>query len=75
MIYGDYYGIFENYNVVMEKVMGKEIMFYENVQLQCVFLFIYVFGVKGGVNYMYGGEIDVVLIFFYLVGIDSKEFI
>ena len=75
MIYGDHYGISENHNAAMEKVMGKEITPYENAQLQRVPLFIHVPGVKGGVNHTYGGEIDVVPTLLHLVGIDSKEFI
>jgi lipoteichoic acid synthase len=75
MIYGDHYGISENHNAAMEKVIGKEITPYENAQLQRVPLFIHVPGVKGGVNHTYGGEIDVVPTLLHLVGIDSKEFI
>lgn len=30
-MYGDYYGILDNYNVVMLKVMDKEMNLFENV--------------------------------------------
>lgn len=36
---------------------------------------IYMFGyIKGIVNYEYGGEIDVLLILLYLLGIDDKDY-
>ncbi|GAB1806309.1 MULTISPECIES: LTA synthase family protein [Priestia] len=75
MIYGDHYGISENHNKAMEKVLGEKITPYKNAQLQRVPFFLHVPGVKGGVNHTYGGEIDVVPTLLHLVGIDSKEYV
>lgn len=36
---------------------------------------IYFEGIKGGINYMYGGEIDVLLMIFDLLGIKNKGYI
>lgn len=58
-MYGDHYGISDNHNAAMSKVMGKEINSFENAQLQRVPLIVRVPGVKGGVQHQYGGEIDV----------------
>ena len=35
-MYGDHYGISDNHNAAMSKVMGKEINSFENAQLQRV---------------------------------------
>ena len=59
VMYGDHYGISDNHNAAMSKVMGKEINSFENAQLQRVPLIVRVPGVKGGVQHQYGGEIDV----------------
>jgi len=75
MIYGDHYGISENHNKAMAKIMGEEITDFKNAQLQRVPLFIHVPGVQGGVQHQYGGEIDVLPTMLHLLGIDNKEFI
>lgn len=75
MIYGDHYGISENHNKAMAKIMGEEITDFKNAQLQRVPLFIHVPGVKGGVQHQYGGEIDVLPTMLHLLGIDNKEYI
>ncbi|WP_018662237.1 LTA synthase family protein [Heyndrickxia acidiproducens] len=76
VLYGDHYGISENHNAAMAKVLGvDQITPYINAQLQKVPLFIHVPGVKGGVNHTYGGEIDVMPTVMHLLGIDTKDYI
>ncbi|MFS0781685.1 LTA synthase family protein [Bacillus sp. 1P06AnD] len=75
LIYGDHYGISQNHNKAMEKVIGQEITPFENAQLQRVPLMIHAPGVTGGVNHTYGGEIDVLPTLLHLVGIDTKDYI
>ena len=71
-MYGDHYGISDNHNAAMSKVMGKEINSFENAQLQRVPFIVRVPGVKGGVQHQYGGEIDVLPTLLHLLGTDTK---
>jgi lipoteichoic acid synthase len=75
VMYGDHYGISENHNKAMEKVLGKEITPFENASLQRVPLFIRVPGVEGGVNHEYGGQIDVLPTLLHLLGTDTKQYV
>ncbi|MED4403782.1 LTA synthase family protein [Metabacillus fastidiosus] len=75
VMYGDHYGISENHNAAMEKVMGKEITPFESAQLQETPLFIHVPGVKGGIQSQYGGQVDVRPTVMHLLGIDTKDYI
>lgn len=75
IMYGDHYGISENHNKAMEKVLGKEITSFENTGLQRVPLFIHVPGIEGGVNHEYGGQIDVLPTLLHLLGIDTKDYV
>ncbi|GLY12659.1 LTA synthase family protein [Bacillus badius] len=75
VMYGDHYGISDNHNKTMEKVMGKEITPFESTGLQRVPLFIHAPGLEGGVNHEYGGQIDLLPTLLHLLGIDSKEYI
>ena len=75
-MYGDHYGLSENHNKAMAKVMGvDEITPYINAQLQRVPLFIHVPGVKAKADHTYGGEVDVRPTLMHLLGIDTKEYI
>ncbi|MDP4170607.1 MAG: LTA synthase family protein [Bacillota bacterium] len=75
ILYGDHYGISENHNTAMAKVLGvNEITPIQNAALQRVPLFIHVPGVKGGVQHQYGGEVDVRPTLLHLLGIDTKDF-
>lgn len=75
ILYGDHYGISENHNEAMKKVLGvDEITPTINSQLQEVPLFIHVPGVKGGIQHQYGGEVDVRPTLLHLLGIDSKDY-
>ncbi len=75
VLYGDHYGISENHNEAMKKVLGVEqITPTINAQLQEVPLFIHVPGVQGGVQHQYGGEVDVRPTLLHLLGIDTKDY-
>jgi lipoteichoic acid synthase len=75
VLYGDHYGISENHNDAMAKVLGvPEITPTINAGLQRVPLFIHVPGVKGGVQHQYGGEVDVRPTLLHLLGIDTKDY-
>lgn len=75
VMYGDHYGISENHNDAMEKVMGEEITPFKNAQLQRVPLFIHVPGVKGGVVHKYSGEVDVQPTILHLLGVDTRNYL
>ncbi|MED4532868.1 LTA synthase family protein [Metabacillus fastidiosus] len=75
VMYGDHYGISENHNAAMAKVMGKEITPFDSAQLQETPLFIHVPGVKGGIQSQYGGQVDVRPTVMHLLGIDTKDYI
>ncbi|MFN2747805.1 MULTISPECIES: LTA synthase family protein [Bacillus] len=75
VMYGDHYGISENHNKAMSKVLGKEITPYENAQLQRVPLFIHAPGVKGIKSHKYGGEVDVAPTLLHLMGVNTKDYL
>lgn len=75
VMYGDHYGISENHNEAMAKVLGvDEITPAINAKLQQVPLFIHVPGVKGGIQHQIGGEVDVRPTILHLLGIDTKDY-
>ena len=75
VLYGDHYGISENHNDAMAKVLGvDEITPMQSASLQRVPLFIHVPGVKGGVQHQVGGEVDVRPTVLHLLGVDTKDF-
>lgn len=75
VMYGDHYGISENHNEAMAKVMGvDEITPAINAKLQRVPLFIHVPGVKGGIQKQIGGQVDVRPTVLHLLGIDTKDY-
>ncbi|GGE37315.1 lipoteichoic acid synthase 2 [Pullulanibacillus camelliae] len=77
VLYGDHYGISENHNATLAKVIGKDVTPFENAQLQRVPLFIHVPHVKspGQPIHTFGGEVDVRPTILHLLGIDTKDFI
>lgn len=76
VLYGDHYGLSENHNKAMAKVLGvPEITPTINASLQETPLFIHVPGVQGGVQHQYGGEVDVRPTLLHLLGIDTKDYI
>ncbi len=75
-MYGDHYGISENHNKAMAKVLGKdEITDYDNAQLQRVPLFIHAAGVKGEKVHKYAGDVDVAPTILHLLGVDTKDYL
>jgi lipoteichoic acid synthase len=75
VMYGDHYGISENHNEAMAKVLGvEEITPTLNVGLQRVPLFIHVPGVNGGIQPQYGGQVDVRSTLLHLLGVDTKDY-
>ncbi|KMM39476.1 LTA synthase family protein [Guptibacillus hwajinpoensis] len=75
VMYGDHYGISNNHNKAMEKVMGKEMNPYENAQMQRVPVFITAPGVEGKQVHKYGGQIDIRDTVLHLLGVETDEFI
>ncbi|MFT8323053.1 MAG: LTA synthase family protein [Bacillus sp. (in: firmicutes)] len=76
VMYGDHYGISENHNTAMAKVMGvDEITPLENAQLQRVPLFIHVPGVQGKQVSNYGGDVDVMPTVLHLLGVNTKDYL
>jgi lipoteichoic acid synthase len=76
VFYGDHYGISENHNEAMTKVLGvNQITPVLNAKLQQVPLIIRVPGVKGGIQTQVGGEVDVRPTVLHLLGIDTKNYI
>jgi lipoteichoic acid synthase len=75
VMYGDHYGISENHNKAMEKVLGKEITDFDNAGLQRIPFFIRVPGMEGGVNHEYGGQIDILPTLLHLLGTDTKDYV
>ncbi|WP_251553719.1 LTA synthase family protein [Neobacillus muris] len=76
VMYGDHYGISENHNEAMTKVLGvDEITSVTNANLQRVPLFIHVPGVTGGIQEQYGGEVDVRPTVLHLLGVDTKDYL
>jgi lipoteichoic acid synthase len=75
VLYGDHYGLSENHNTAMAKVLGvNEITPKINADLQRVPLYIHVPGVKGGIEHQYGGEVDVRPTLLHLLGVDTKDY-
>lgn len=73
VMYGDHYGISENHNKAMEKIIDKEITPYETVQLQKVPLFIHVPGMDGKTISSVSGQIDLKPTLLHLLGIKTKD--
>jgi lipoteichoic acid synthase len=76
VMYGDHYGISENHNEAMSKVLGvEEITPALNAGLQRVPLLILVPGLEGGIQQQYGGQVDVRSTVLHLLGIDTKDYL
>ncbi|TKC13803.1 LTA synthase family protein [Robertmurraya kyonggiensis] len=76
IMYGDHYGISQNHDKAMEKVLGKELSTFDSAAgLQRVPLYIRVPGMEGGVSHEFGGQIDILPTLMHLLGIDTKEYI
>ncbi|MCG1211948.1 polyglycerol-phosphate lipoteichoic acid synthase LtaS [Staphylococcus epidermidis] len=75
MIYGDHYGISENHNNAMEKLLGEKITPAKFTELNRTGFWLKVPGKSGGVNKEYAGQMDVMPTLLHLVGIDSKNYL
>ncbi|PTI18653.1 glycerol phosphate lipoteichoic acid synthase [Staphylococcus warneri] len=75
MIYGDHYGISENHNNAMEKLLGEKITPAKFTYLNRTGFWIKVPGKSGGINKEYAGQMDVMPTILHLVGIDTKNYI
>lgn len=76
IMYGDHYGISQNHDPAMEKVLDKELSTIDSAAgLQRVPLFIRVPGMEGGISHEYGGQIDLLPTLMHLLGIDTKEYV
>lgn len=75
MIYGDHYGISENHNNAMEKLLGEKITPAKFTDLNRTGFWLKIPGKSGGVNKEYAGQMDVMPTILHLVGIDSKNYL
>ncbi|MDN4494853.1 LTA synthase family protein [Ureibacillus aquaedulcis] len=75
VLYGDHYGISENHNRAMSKLMGKEIDSFESTNLQRVPLIIHIPGMEGGVNHTFGGQVDLLPTLLHLLGVDTHNYV
>ncbi|WOD65984.1 LTA synthase family protein (plasmid) [Niallia taxi] len=75
IMYGDHYGISENHNAAMEKVIGKEVNSFESAGLQRTPLLIRVPGMEGGTMHQYAGQIDLLPTLLHLLGVNTKDYI
>ncbi|KAA1042421.1 polyglycerol-phosphate lipoteichoic acid synthase LtaS [Macrococcus equipercicus] len=75
MIYGDHYGISENHNKAMAKLLGQDITPTKFMDLQRTGLFLKVPGIKGHVDPTYASQVDVMPTLLHLTGIDAKPYI
>lgn len=75
VIYGDHFGISENHDKAMGKVMGRKINEFERAQLQRVPLFIHIPGVEGKTIHKVAGQIDVRPTILNMLGVDQTGLI
>lgn len=75
MIYGDHYGISENHNNAMEKLLDEKITPAKFTDLNRTGFWIKVPGKSGGINKEYAGQVDVMPTILHLVGIDTKNYL
>lgn len=75
MIYGDHYGISENHNNAMEKLLGEKITPAKFTDLNRTGFWIKIPGKSGGINNEYAGQVDVMPTILHLAGIDTKNYL
>ncbi|OHS19422.1 polyglycerol-phosphate lipoteichoic acid synthase LtaS [Staphylococcus sp. HMSC55D02] len=75
MIYGDHYGISENHNNAMEKLLGEQITPAKFTDLNRTGFWLKIPGKEGTVDKTYAGQMDVMPTILHLVGIDTKNYI
>ena len=75
MIYGDHYGISENHNKAMEKLLGEEITPAKFTDLNRTGFWLKIPGKEGTVDETYAGQADVIPTMLHLLGIDTKNYL
>ncbi|PTK30352.1 glycerol phosphate lipoteichoic acid synthase [Staphylococcus hominis] len=75
MIYGDHYGISENHNNAMEKLLGEQITPAKFTDLNRTGFWLKIPGKNGTIDETYAGQVDVMPTILHLVGIDSKNYL
>ncbi|MDK9865895.1 MULTISPECIES: polyglycerol-phosphate lipoteichoic acid synthase LtaS [Staphylococcus] len=75
MIYGDHYGISENHNKAMEKLLGEEITPAKFTDLNRTGFWLKIPGKEGTVDETYAGQADVMPTLLHLMGIDTKNYL
>ncbi|MCI2876306.1 polyglycerol-phosphate lipoteichoic acid synthase LtaS [Staphylococcus hominis] len=75
MIYGDHYGISENHNNAMEKLLGERITPAKFTDLNRTGFWLKIPGKNGTVDETYAGQVDIMPTILHLVGIDSKNYL
>jgi len=73
VLFGDHYGISRSYNDALGKVLGKEIMANDHVELQKVPLIIHIPGMEGRVIETVGGQIDLRPTILDLLGVELVD--
>ncbi|MDF7637362.1 LTA synthase family protein [Leuconostocaceae bacterium ESL0958] len=70
VLYGDHYGISENHQPAIAKLLGKDsVNNYDLANFQKVPLMIHGTGLQGGIDHTYGGEIDMMPTIMNLLGV------
>ncbi|WP_440857940.1 polyglycerol-phosphate lipoteichoic acid synthase LtaS [Staphylococcus shinii] len=75
MMYGDHYGISENHNKAMEKLLGEEITPAKFNDLNRTGFWLKIPGKEGTVDKTYAGQADVMPTLLHLMGIDTKNYL
>ncbi|ANK38014.1 hypothetical protein AOB58_1212 [Staphylococcus sp. AntiMn-1] len=75
MIYGDHYGISENHNKAMEKLLGEEITPAKFTDLNRTGFWLKIPGKEGAVDETYASQADVMPTLLHLMGIDTKNYL
>ncbi|HLR20165.1 MAG TPA: polyglycerol-phosphate lipoteichoic acid synthase LtaS [Staphylococcus sp.] len=75
MIYGDHYGISENHNKAMEKILGEEITPAKFTDLNRTGFWLKIPGKEGGIDKTYAGQADVMPTLLHIMGIDTKNYL
>lgn len=73
-VYGDHYGISENHQDAIAKLLGKDsVSEFDLAQWQKVPFMIHSSDLQGGINHTLGGEIDVVPTLYDLLGVNDDN--
>lgn len=75
MIYGDHYGISENHNNAMEKLLGEKITPAKFTDLNRTGFWLKIPGKEGTVDHTYAGQQDVMPTLLHLLGIKTDNYL